>query len=140
MDFNEWLSAIKLDEKKYNLYRLHKKHFWRSRLAILIDMVLIIALSVFSVKSFGFLSSTPAPKNFLLLFLFMILFYLLLISIPLSNFGKTVGLFLTGLVAISSETLEYPSFKETYWYIGQDKRYQKDYPIRIFLVPDDYLR
>jgi len=46
MDFETRLKGIETDERKFSLFRLHKKFFWISRISILIDMVMIIAVSI----------------------------------------------------------------------------------------------
>ncbi|MEO0239667.1 MAG: hypothetical protein ABIM45_07105 [candidate division WOR-3 bacterium] len=46
MDFETWLKEIETDERKFSLFRLHKKFFLISRISILIDMVMIIAVSI----------------------------------------------------------------------------------------------
>ncbi|MGB9824063.1 MAG: hypothetical protein ACPLN0_04885 [Candidatus Hydrothermia bacterium] len=138
MDFDTWLLYIKADERKYRLYEIHKKSFVRSRFAIIIDMLAIILLSVLVLRMAGitFTRGTFQIKNFLLLGGLMVLIYILWVSIPIYLFSKTPGLFLMGLRAISSKTLKTPTLLETYYYIGQDKRYSSQYPIYIFLVPD----
>jgi uncharacterized RDD family membrane protein YckC len=136
MDFETWLKEIEADERKFSLYKLHKKFFWISRISILIDMVIVIAVSILLGRFLGIFSQQPyGVKTFILLFILLIFTYLCLISIPLYLFSRTFGLLITGLKAVSSKTLSGPSLLETYYYIGQDKRYQKNYPIYLFLVP-----
>ncbi len=138
MDFESWLLSIKADERKYRLYELHKKHFLKSRFSLILDMVAIIILSILFSKMMGvaFSRDQYILKNFLILAGFMIFFYIVWITIPLYIFSRTLGLLLMGLRAISVKTLSGPSLLETYFYIGQDKRYSTRYPIYLFLVPD----
>ncbi|MDI6851880.1 MAG: RDD family protein [bacterium] len=136
MDFESWIKNVESNERKLRLYNLHKKYFILSRFSTVIDMVIVIVVAVLAAKSLGLFSSqTHGFKSLLMLVVSMVLTYFIFISIPLFLFSRTIGLLITGLKAVSSKTLSAPSLTETFYYIGQDKRYQKNYPIYIFLVP-----
>uniref|UniRef100_A0A7V4E6L5 RDD domain-containing protein n=1 Tax=candidate division WOR-3 bacterium TaxID=2052148 RepID=A0A7V4E6L5_UNCW3 len=136
MDFENWFKEIESNDKKLKLYNLHKKYFWISRIAILTDMFIVIAIAITLGRFLGIFSNQPyAVKTFISLIVLMIITYFAIISIPLFLFSRTAGLTITGLKAVSSKTLSGPSLLETYYYIGQDKRYQKNYPIYLFLIP-----
>jgi preprotein translocase subunit SecE len=56
MDFETWLKEIEADERKFSLYKLHKKFFWISKISILIDMVIVIAVSILMGRFLGIFS------------------------------------------------------------------------------------